>query len=543
MLPWSIKPRAGKSGPAWPRWLNVFTIFVTLLTAAPGISAQEPERTDTAWLDKVIESVQESYRALYKLSPLPGLKEAELWDPRAIPPEISFLAGDSETYTARTLYLQALNNNRELAQLRITGNIAKIQGSKAKASRFPKIDFEAGMAYLTNPMEKISLTMGQLGSYTLPGGETVLIPPQDVLIYKGMENTYYQFKVTALQPLFTWGKIPLAIELSGLSLQANQINQEKKKREILTEISILVYSLGVMNKIEETLYLQEEVGQRLVQISTENFEGGFILYADLLEAKIQSKQIDIAMAQLTEQRSRLIQRLKRLGGFTSLSYTQIELPNHLLSPEDLPIPILAPVLKGALENNPDLELLRLLRQVEEKKIRLAEAGGYLKPDIALQLELSYGGPRFPLIEKDWFGQGSHNITSTLGFKTTLFDGGVKAADILEEAQNLENALLQAEEGFLAIEQYISQTILSLDLIKKSMEYQKLKIENSQAQVDLRKTQFEAGTGMEVQYLTAQISLYADIAEYYKMSLDYYSNYAALANAAGFQDPIIKEGDL
>ena len=76
-----------------------------------------------------------------------------------------------------------------------------------------------------------------------------------------------------------------------------------------------------------------------------------------------------------------------------------------------------------------------------------------------------------------------------------------------------------------------------------MEYQKLKIENSQAQVDLRKTQFEAGTGMEVQYLTAQISLYADIAEYYKMSLDYYSNYAALANAAGFQDPIIKEGDL
>ena len=543
MLPWSIKPRAGKSGPAWPQWFKVFTFFVTLLTAAPGIYAQEPERTDPAWLDKVIESVQESYRALYKLSPLPGLKEAELWDPRAIPPEISFLAGDSETYTARTLYLQALNNNRELAQLRITGNIAKIQGSKAKSSRFPKIDFEAGMAYLTNPMEKISLTMGQLGSYTLPGGETVLIPPQDVLIYKGMENTYYQFKVTALQPLFTWGKIPLAIELSGLSLQANQINQEKKKREILTEISILVYSLGVMNKIEETLYLQEEVGQRLVQISTENFEGGFILYADLLEAKIQSKQIDIAMAQLTEQRSRLIQRLKRLGGFTSLSYTQIELPNHLLSPEDLPIPILAPVLKGALENNPDLELLRLLRQVEEKKIRLAEAGGYLKPDIALQLELSYGGPRFPLIEKDWFGQGSHNITSTLGFKTTLFDGGVKAADILEEAQNLENALLQAEEGFLAIEQYISQTILSLDLIKKSMEYQKLKIENSQAQVDLRKTQFEAGTGMEVQYLTAQISLYADIAEYYKMSLDYYSNYAALANAAGFQDPIIKEGDL
>lgn len=543
MLPWSIKPRAGKSGPAWPQWFKVFTFFVTLLTAAPGIYAQEPERTDPAWLDKVIESVQESYRALYKLSPLPGLKEAELWDPRALPPDISFLAGDSETYTARTLYLKALNNNRELAQLRITGNIAKIQGSKAKSSRFPKIDFEAGMAYLTNPMEKISLTMGQLGSYTLPGGETVLIPPQDVLIYKGMENTYYQFKVTALQPLFTWGKIPLAIELSGLSLQANQINQDKKKREILTEISILVYSLGVMNKIEETLYLQEEVGQRLVQISTENFEGGFILYADLLEAKIQSKQIDIAMAQLTEQRSRLIQRLKRLGGFSSLSYTQIELPNPLLSPEDLPIPLLAPVLKGASENNSDLELLRLLRQVEEKKIRLAEAGGYLKPDIALQLELSYGGPRFPLIEKDWFGQGSHNITSTLGFKTTLFDGGVKAADILEEAQNLENALLQAEEGFLAIEQYISQTILSLDLIKKSMEYQKLKIENSQAQVDLRKTQFEAGTGMEVQYLTAQISLYADIAEYYKMSLDYYSNYAALANAAGFQDPIIKEGDL
>jgi len=371
----------------------------------------------------------------------------------------------------------------------------------------------------------------------------VLIPPQDTVIYKGMEKTMYQFKVTALQPIFTWGKIPLAIDLSRISIQSKNLQREKKEREILTQISILTYSLGMLEKIQEILNLQQKVAVRLLEISSESYESGFLIYADFLDAKIKAKQIDVALAELAEQKNQLVLQLRYITGIEELSSNQILLPVELIMPENLPGPDKDHLISSAKRNNPDLKLLSLLREAQDLKVRLTKAKGLLKPDLGLHLELSYSGSRFPFLETDWYGQGRYNLTSSLGIKTSLYDGGVKKAQIMEESQNLESVLLQIQEGFAALEQFISKTILSLDYQRINLEYQKLRIENSQHQLDLKKTQFQSGSGMETDYLNSQIALYGNIAEYYRNAISYYINYAELANAAGFEDPVIPKGEI
>jgi len=74
---------------------------------------------------------------------------------------------------------------------------------------------------LTNPIGPISVNTGQFGSIPTSNGD-ILIPPQDMVVFKGMENTLYQFKLTIDQPIFTWGKIDNSIEIYKLLIEARK---------------------------------------------------------------------------------------------------------------------------------------------------------------------------------------------------------------------------------------------------------------------------------------------------------------------------------
>ena len=491
--------------------------LLLLLLASPYLPAEGPSWTD-ALLDKVAEIDGRFYGA--------AAEKLDLWEEKEGEADVA-----GATYGPGELYRHALLDNRELALLNIERNKTLIQQRGARAMRFPTVDVEAALTGIANPMEAISLTAGELGVYSFTGQE-VLIPPEDMTVWEGMENANYDFKLIVDQPVFTWGKIRGAEEAAALGAEAGSLRIESKRAELRSSVFARMYALKYLSKIEEVLELQEEVSARLIEITEDSYENGFILYTELLDARIKAKELEIARVRLEKEKASLLVDLSYTAGIEDLDESDLDYSSMTDTPEEIPLEDRETTIRRSLAGNPNIRLLELVRRIQALRRRIAEGENYLKPDIGLHFELSYSGSRFPFIESDWYGTDRWNLTSTVGFSTTVYDGGKLMSSILNAAQETEAAMYEYEKGAEMITRTVTETMLDLELSLRNLEYYQLKSENGRTQLEMKQTQFESGAGRESDYLMQKIDLYSTIMEYYRECIKFYSGLYTLEALAG-----------
>jgi outer membrane protein TolC len=440
----------------------------------------------------------------------------------------------AEDITPALLYQSAIEKNIDLQKLNIERRQADIDLKSAEAAAFPTVEFQTSLTYQTKPMiEPIKLTAGQLGAYDI-GGSSVLLPAEDMTIYKGLENTHYDFKLIVDQPLFTWGKISNSILLYEDVAETTVLRLESSRKEIKTRIYIYSYTLNFIEKIEERLAMQAEDAERLISIADESYQNGFILYTDLLKAKIQAKELRIAQVELTEQKESAVLALSQLSGIKNIDIDNFDF-SFILNIEDINLKSPDEYLSSALTNSPEVQMLNILRNINELRVKISKGGGYFKPDFGLHFEFGYSGPRFPFIEADWFGEDSLALTSTIAFQTTLYDGGRIAYQIERDTEELNKAFFEYELGVDKIYHFINESLLKLELNKQNIEYYRLLQENDQQQIDLRRTRFEAGSGDESDMLKEMIQMNTNMIKENKELINFYSNYFALLSASSTFD--------
>ena len=440
----------------------------------------------------------------------------------------------AETIDPQSLFESALHNSPELQKLEIEKRQSVIDKKNAEASRLPSIDFQTTMTWMSNPaIEPITLTAGELGSYDI-GGSSLLLPAEDMVIYKGMEDTHYDFKFIVDQPVFTWGKLKNAIELYGHISDVSDFILQSKRNEIKTRIFIYYYSLYFIAEIEKTLTLQHEDAERMINIAEESFNNGFILYTELLKAKIQLKELTIAEAELREQKELALLGLSRLSGMNRLSTEDLEF-GSIVNIEEIKLSKEDDYISKAYIGSPEIKMLEILENINALRVDISKGSGDFKPDIGLHLELGYSGPRFPFIEADWFGQDSLELTSTIAIQTKVFEGGKQKLQIERDLEELEKAYYEYESGTESIVNIISESILKLDLNKQNIEYYRLLQENDLQQLKMKQTQFDAGSGSEVDMLEEKINFNIHRINEYRESIDFYKNYFTLLNVSASID--------
>jgi outer membrane protein TolC len=432
-------------------------------------------------------------------------------------------------YTVEELAAAAVQNNRDLRQLAVEEEMTSVDLRSAKAARFPTVDGQIRLSHIANPIDPISVTAGQFGSYPIAGQEDVLLPPEDIRIYEGMEAAMYEFIVSVEQPVFTWGKIRNSISLYRQVLATRRLSIEKKRQELQTTLRIYVYSLYFIREMEELLAWQRELADRLVYISEQAYDNGFILYSDLLEARIQAQKINLADNQLRQQKEQVLLDIKHTTLLQDISYAAIDFSDIDINENDYILPDKEALLGRAYTANTDLKLLGALKNVADYKLDIAEGKSYLKPDIGLRFELSYGGPRFPFIEPDWYGQDDYNLISTLAFTATFFDGGKLKSEIMMKETEVKASHYSLEQGKQQIEKFISETLLNLDLHRSNIEYYRLKIDNAREQAAMEKTRYDAGSGQEADYLQAVIEEYSDRVTLQQEKIQFFTSYFTLLN--------------
>lgn len=423
------------------------------------------------------------------------------------------------TYNISNLIHIALKQNRELQELKLDYKKSLLDVKKADATRFPTSDYQISLTHIGNPMKPIYINPADFFSSPVPGVST-----ESIKVFDGMEDKYYQFKFTLTQPIFTWGKIKNGIQITKLVSQIKELQIKQKEKELKTTVQILVYTLHILNKIEKSISEQQTVSKRLIYLSQKSYESGFLLYSDVLDVKIKVKKLNVATAQIQESKNQALLNLRHTTGLKKLQLQDLtserldlQISNYTLPPEK-------ELIQKALKNNLNIQTLKLLTQVASFQHLLAEGGATLKPDIGVRAEFTYGGPRFPLIETDWYGKDDYNLNLSLAFSAKLLDGFKQDTQVSLSKLDLKKADYQYEQGKDKIEQFISETILKLQLNQENLGYFHLKIENDNEQIKSKKTQFEAGSGNETDYLKKKLDQFKDQIDYYKELMDYFKNY-------------------
>jgi len=427
-------------------------------------------------------------------------------------------------------------NNYALRRLRAEGEKSRIDLKAARAGRLPDIDFDASFSYLANPMDPVTLTAGELGTVEVPGQGEVLFPPEDMRIFDGMENTYYSFELTVDQPVFTWGKIPNTIRLYSKGVEANGLETEKTFQELSAELTGILYTIYFMEKLSGVLSEQSELADRMTEIARESYKNGFILYADVLNTEIKAKEIGVEQRRLEKERGQLLSRLRSITGQDGLDVASVDFG---FVDEDLAekkLPDAESLIKRAERNNADLQLLSKLKEIDNLKLKIAEGTGYLKPDLGLRMQLSYSGPRLPLMETDWLRQDDYGLTLSVGISTKVYDGGRLASEIALSRRETEISVIKHQEALSQVADAIRNLLLNLELAKIRMEYELLKKESSEEMISLEKAKHDAGAGSETDYLRTRLEALTHLAAYYTQKITFFQDYITLKVLAGEFDP-------
>jgi outer membrane protein TolC len=424
--------------------------------------------------------------------------------------------GRAGPWNRERLLSAALRGNNALRRAESQNREARSVLSAARASRLPVIRFGSSLSYLSNP-QSLAVKTGSLypgGSIPIPLSPPIPFPPlpsEDITLRLG-EKTYYEFSLSLEQPVFTWGRIHNSIKAADLGSQASALRLKQEERNIAAMLDAHLFTLSYLSEIRELLAEQRRGAGRLIVISQESFDNGFLLQADLLSSRLLAAEIQLGDYDIREAWDTSFLALRTLTGIEELEPSGVLLPprEHAgreslgYSRDDK-----RRLFARLAAENPGLKTLSLRTRAHERTLAAARGQYYGKPELGLFLQLSYAGPAFPLAERGWRDDNAGAFTATLGIRGLLFDGGGVHQTIRQKEEGLVQARLEEEQGRRDMEEYLETALLHLETSRYRREYLLLKVETSAAQKDQAETAWKSGYGEEREFLVRELSWYGD----------------------------------
>lgn len=411
------------------------------------------------------------------------------------------------TYSFSDLYSSMLANNPELLNLTEEYERSKLDVKDAYAGLGPTIDLQVSGTYMPNPpVDSIYVNVDDIiNSIQWPGGVKPAGTGQYVKVFDGMENTLYNFQLSMTQPIFTWGKLKNAIDLYKQVSEIKKTQIDSKQQQLETELRTRLISLYYLNKINQIIEEEKQYVERLVEVSENAEKSGMLLHQDVVDARIQAKELEIAQQDLQEQINNQLLELVRSTGIDDLTCNTIDFD---FSEEEVVSVIQEnreEMLEKALSGSQlTIKLLTQLKEVSNTSAKIAKGFENWKPDVALQASATYGGSRVPLFEPNWQRKDDYSINISVGLKTTIWDGGKRLRDVSRKISESKTADINQLDARSSIRKTFNEQWNTAEVCTMKMEYQDLKIEACDSKIAQKETVFKTGYGSETDVLSAKI---------------------------------------
>ncbi len=424
----------------------------------------------------------------------------------------------SENELSRAKLLQEMEaHNPSLIAASARTRAADADLKAAQALRLPKLQAEFGTALTANPIGPISLSRGELGSIETGTGP-LLLPPDDILLYKGMEETWYNFALKAELPLFTWGKIKKGIGLQEQALTISKLQALTEKKELRAQILAAIDALLCLREARKILDLQIKISQRMLHIAGESEKAGFLTRSELARTRVRFKELEIESFKLDDKIANLLDLIAESANFTGLKLE--DFADLTLSPGKIKNDIDESLL-NLLENSPQIALTEELSALRLEALNVAKIEARGLPDIGLETELSYGGPRFPLLEKDWYRKDDWQLSIRIGSSGSIFGSASAKAQMERARAELAEAEAISRATRRKLESWHKERYLSLALYREKIDWAVLDQEVHNGELERIDLEYKSGSGTELaalqallEALTSLATAWGDIALYY-----------------------------
>ncbi len=404
--------------------------------------------------------------------------------------------------TVTKLESSMLANNSDIMKAREEVSKASLDVKDAKSGYSPTIDLTITGSYIANPIDPIRVNLGDYINTTAYG-----IPNDYVTIYNGQESMYYQFQLSLTQPVFTWGKITNAVRLYQKIYDARVLQMEDAIEKAQTELRTRVAALHYLLQIQKLLESQREIADKLVGHAENAQENGMMLATDALKVKVQSRQIDVAKAQIDQQIVLMVTELRNLTGLKDLAADDIEF-------DEAEFDAKLDALKGTeystlssrclSDSRTTFQLLGALSQIAELTNDIAGASVNWKPDMALVVNADYSGSRLPFAQKDWYGKDDWSATITFALKTTIVDGGKAVRNVKRTESAVSEAQMDIQSAKAKVHSAVDENWTNLSVYLAQIDYQDALQSQLEAQGEVDKQLLDTGYGSESDYLQGQL---------------------------------------
>ncbi|MDD3366799.1 MAG: TolC family protein [Sphaerochaetaceae bacterium] len=324
-----------------------------------------------------------------------------------------------------------------------------------------------------------------------------------------MDPLIYSTGITLTQPIFTWGKRSHALKLSQAMVLVKRNQLQNQNRTLFSELETRMASVTHLKAILALLQQQEQLAQELVSLTQQASQSGMLLALEVGETRLQVQQITMAKLEIQHAIETQILELQRLSGRKDVSAIDIfqSYDKEALT-AFLETPVSALVGKALAADQPALMAITTLEQVTAEAEKIARGSFYGKPDLALVIQATYSGPKMPLFEENWQKENDYNFNVSVGFKTTLWDGGKILNEIRRAASQSESARIQTQSVRQQIEQKVRENHLKLTMTVEKLQNQQEKTETLTQRKLLNAQLAEAGLQGRQQTLIAEIEVLA-----------------------------------
>jgi outer membrane protein TolC len=342
--------------------------------------------------------------------------------------------------------------------------------------------------------------------------------------------------LTVTQVLYAGGGVRSAIKSSELAREAALLDLENVINDALLQVRTGYYSVLLAREQIKVQESNVELLQEQLKTATDRFEAGTVSSFEKLRAEVAVANAKVPLITARNDFRLAIESLRQSLGFsTSTPESLRKVPDFAGTLEYTPVNFeLAEAFEAARANRPDLQRLAKLVAVREQDIRTQRSTYYPNLGVAGGYQFK-NNPYAP----NRFNEALDGWTIGLQSSWAIFDGRATAGRVAQARSVLAQTKLTLDEAQLAVDVEVRRAHSQWQEATELADASTKVVEQATESVRLANARYNAGTGTQLDVLTAQV----DLTTARNNQLQAYYNYnvavAALRKAMGLADEFVK----
>ena len=346
-------------------------------------------------------------------------------------------------------------------------------------------------------------------------------------------STSWGVSLTATQVVYSGGSVRSSVKSSSLAKEAAILDMQSAINDALLSVRTAFYNVLLAR---EKITVQEknlELLKEQLKTTTDRFSAGTISSFEKLRAEVAVANAKAPLITARNDWRLAIEALRQALGFTTNKEEYLrKIPEFIGTLAYVPVSFdLQAAFDAAHNNRPDLQRLAKLVNSREESITVAKAGS--KPTVS-----AFGGWQLRRGVTNSFSDSQDGWLVGVQSQWNIFDGRATAGRVTQARSVLEQTKLTLTEAQLGVEVEVRRAYSQWQQATELADASTKVVEQAEEAVRLANARYSAGTGTQLDVLSAQVDLTTSRTNQLQAYYAYNVAVASLRKAMGQTDEFL-----